>query len=115
MRHLPGSRVLKGHEECGYEWEEVLQRVRESNEDDDGEASRRNVLLIFKVAVGGDECLHARLAHEPEQWPVLQPCPATLRHCRDLVTCNMTLEWPRHTFVQHDLHGPRPVPTSRRV
>jgi len=49
------------------------------NENHDGESSRRDV-LILKVAVGGHERLHARLAHEPKQRPVLQPGPAALLH-----------------------------------
>ena len=59
-RHLPGPGVLQGQEERWDEWEEILERVRDGNEDHDGESSRRDVLLIFKVAVGGHERLHAR-------------------------------------------------------
>ena len=54
-RHLPGPGVLQGQEERWDEWEEILERVRDGNEDHDGESSRRDILLIFKVAVGGHE------------------------------------------------------------
>ena len=114
-RHLPGPGVLQGQEERWDEWEEILERVRDGNEDHDGESSRRDVLLIFKVAVGGHKRLHARLAHEPEQRTVLQPCPAALLHRRDLVARDMTRERPRHTFIQDDPHRPRPVPAARRL
>lgn len=74
-------------------------------QDHDGHAAPRQVLLVLEVRVGGHEDLEPGLFCSRDQFPVLKLRPASFMCCRDFVAQEYLAQWRRCALVKENLHS----------
>jgi hypothetical protein len=72
-----------------------LDAIAPDSNDYDAEPGTCKILLMLKVAIGGDESLETLAGCPSKQLTVLQPAPIQIRDVQDLVFWNFSLPWPR--------------------
>ncbi len=85
LRKLTGLQRLKDPEDHGHQGQQIGQAIRFCVDQQNGDASRFQVLLIFNSAIDSKKYLEPRVFSKRQQFPILFPSPTFFGHTFTLV------------------------------
>ena len=87
------------------EWDQILKRVARSAQDNNPEASLRDVLLKLQVLVAGQEYVEPGVLRAGEQHTILQSRPRFLLDRTRVVPDQVGRKLARQLLIEQNAHG----------
>ena len=103
--HLPRLDSLDCGQRIWNEWDQILKRVARSAQDNNPEASLRNVLLKLQVLVAGEEYVEPGGLRAGEQYTILQSRPRFLLNSTSVVPDQVGRKLAGQRFIEQNAHG----------